>query len=99
MVAILKQSYECLRRNNPIIVNRILLAFGINPDNDMDEVNFETYRRFMQLFVLREYSNQEAISYAERVKISNDDYNNNFMGFLRIYLNNFFLFFGKKKVL
>ena len=66
---VFKENFEIFRTNDTEINNRILLAFGLNPYNNMSKINWETFLKFKKVIVIREASLKENVEFLANVSI------------------------------
>ena len=63
--------FTILRENRKIILDRILLSFGLNPLDIYYPVSMETFIKFIKIFITREASIEESIELLENVFLIN----------------------------
>lgn len=61
LLIILKKNFNVLRNNNKELVDRVLKAIEVDPENDLGLVTFNQFFLFQRLFIIKNANEQQKI--------------------------------------
>ena len=67
MVKVFVEACDLFKKIKPFIVNRILLALGINPQNQLEMITWNHFLSFKKLLVYREAQNCDIVDFVIKV--------------------------------
>ena len=65
------ESDEFFQTQEKFIVDRVLLLLGINPNNELDLVNWKQFSTFKHVLVNRDAPNNEIVDFIVKVAVTN----------------------------
>lgn len=71
LLSVFRQAFKILKNNNKAISDRILLAFGINPANEFDKIDFDLFISFYKILIFKDAPITSMIDFVEKVILYN----------------------------